>query len=444
MKNEIVVVLDNSPVLAQMAAREIRAAHVYCEVLPGSTTIERLLERKPKGVVIAGGEDAAPLSGELFELGLPVMGVREGESIASSDGLIITATDGKDDKYAIRFTPALLQTEDGKKALEAFLYRSCGCLGGWTAGSYIDDEVRRLREGVDGRVLLGLSGGVDSSVTAALLHKAIGDKLVCVFVDHGLLRKGEAEQVVKVFKDNMGLALVHVDANERFLTRLQGVRNPETKRKIIGEEFVRVFEEEAKKLGKVEYLAQGTIYPDLLESGVGAKFVKSHHNVGGLPENIGFKGVVEPLRLLFKDEVRVVGEALGLPREMVWRQPFPGPGLGVRCVGAITRDRLRVLREADHIFREEIANAGFAESIWQFFAVNLGVKSVGMKNGARSFGYTIALRAINTTDAMSATVVELPFSLLIKCAERIANEVAGAGRVVYDVTPKPPATIEWE
>ena len=435
MKNELILVLDFNPALAQIAARQIRAAKVYCEVLPGSASTKSILDAGPKGIVIAGGEgQAPPLSAGLFELGLPVFGVHEGASIASSDGLLVTAKEesGREDHYSMKFTPALLQTDKGKEALETFLYRTCGCLGGWTAEAYIEAEVKKLRVEIDGRVLLGLSGGVDSSVTAMLLNKAIGDKLVCVFVDHGLLRKGEAEQVVSLFKKKMGMTLVHVDASERFLKKLAGVRNPERKRRIIGEEFIRVFEDEAKKLGKIEYLAQGTIYPDLLESGVGAKFVKSHHNVGGMPENIGFKGVVEPLKLLFKDEVRVVGEALGLSREMVWRQPFPGPGLGVRCVGVITRDKLRALRDADAIFREEIR------------AANLGVKSVGMKDGARNFGYTIALRAVHTTDAMNASVAELDYALLTKCAERIITEVDGVGRVVYDITPKPPGTIEYE
>ncbi len=278
MKKELILVLDFNPTLAQIAARQIRAAKVYCEVLPGSTSMQSILNAAPKGIVIAGGEgEAPPLSADLFELGLPVLGVHEGASIASSDGLLVTATeDNRTDHYSMKFTPALLQTDKGKEALESFLYRTCKCLGGWTTDTYIEAEIAKLRAEIDGRVLLALSGGVDSSVTAMLLHKAVGDKLVCVFVDHGLLRKGEAEQVVSLFKKKMGMTLVHVDASERFLNKLAGVRNPERKRRIIGEEFIRVFEDEAKKLGKIEYLAQGTIYPDLLESGVGAKFVKNH------------------------------------------------------------------------------------------------------------------------------------------------------------------------
>ena len=308
------------------------------------------------------------------------------------------------------------------------------------AAQFIDEQVREIRAQVgDKRVLLALSGGVDSSVVAALLIKAVGKQLVCVHVNHGLLRKGEPEQVVEVFRNRMDANLVYVDASERFLSKLAGVSDPEAKRKIIGAEFIRVFEEEARKLSDIEFLAQGTIYPDILES-VG---VKAHHNVGGLPEDLRF-ALVEPLKLLFKDEVRVVGKALGLPDEMVFRQPFPGPGLGVRCLGAITRDRLEAVRESDAILREEFAKNGLADKVWQYFTVVPDFRSVGVKDGARTYAYPVILRAVNTVDAMTATVEDVPFALLQHITARITAEVPGVNRVLYDLTPKPCATIEWE
>ena len=308
------------------------------------------------------------------------------------------------------------------------------------AAQFIDEQVREIRAQVGGkRVLLALSGGVDSSVVAALLIKAVGKQLVCVHVNHGLLRKGEPEQVVEVFRNRMDANLVYVDASERFLSKLAGVSDPETKRKIIGAEFIRVFEEEARKLSDIEFLAQGTIYPDILES----DGVKAHHNVGGLPEDLRF-ALVEPLKLLFKDEVRVVGKALGLPDEMVVRQPFPGPGLGVRCLGAITRDRLEAVRESDAILREEFAKNGLADKVWQYFTVVPDFRSVGVKDGARTYAYPVILRAVNTVDAMTATVEDVPFALLQHITARITAEVPGVNRVLYDLTPKPCATIEWE
>ncbi len=308
------------------------------------------------------------------------------------------------------------------------------------ADAFIEEQVKLIQEQVgDKKVLLALSGGVDSSVVAALLIKAIGQQLVCVHVNHGLLRKGEPEQVVKVFRDEMNANLIYVDAVDRFLDKLAGVEEPERKRKIIGEEFIRVFEEEARKQSGIEFLAQGTIYPDILES----DGVKAHHNVGGLPEDMQFE-LVEPVRLLFKDEVRVVGSALGLPDNMVHRQPFPGPGLGVRCLGAITRDRLEAVRESDAILREEFANAGLEGKVWQYFTAVPDFKSVGVEDGKRTFAYPVIIRAVNTVDAMTATIEEIPYELLGKIVDRITSEVKGVNRVVYDLTPKPSGTIEWE
>ena len=315
------------------------------------------------------------------------------------------------------------------------------------AAAFIEEQVAAVRAQVgDKRVLLALSGGVDSSVVAALLAKAIGHQLVCVHVNHGLMRKGESEDVIRVFGQEMDVELIYVDATERFLSLLAGVSDPESKRKIIGKEFIEVFADEARKLEDVTYLAQGTIYPDILESikaAEGKKAVKSHHNVGGLPEDLKFE-LVEPLKLLFKDEVRVVGEALGLPHAMVYRQPFPGPGLGVRCLGAITRDRLHALREADAILREEFANCGLAEKVWQYFIAIPDIKSVGVKDESRYEGWPAIIRAVNTKDAMTATVEEIPYPVLHKIVARITGEVAGINRVLFDLTPKPTGTIEWE
>ena len=308
------------------------------------------------------------------------------------------------------------------------------------ADAFIEEQIKELRAQIgDGKVLLALSGGVDSSVVAALLIKAIGKQLVCVHVNHGLLRKGEPEQVVEVFRNQMNANLIYVDAVDRFLNKLENISDPEKKRKIIGAEFIRVFEEEARKLEGIKFLAQGTIYPDILES----DGVKSHHNVGGLPEDLDFE-LVEPIKLLFKDEVRVVGKALGLPDGMVYRQPFPGPGLGVRCTGAITRDRLEALREADAILRDEFAKNGLAKKVWQYFTVIPDFKSTGVKDGKRSFDWPVVIRAVNTKDAMTATVEEIPYEILNKITDRILSEVKGVNRVLYDLSPKPSATIEWE
>jgi GMP synthase (glutamine-hydrolysing) len=316
----------------------------------------------------------------------------------------------------------------------------------FNAKSYIKKEIEAIREQVgDKKVLLAMSGGVDSSVCAVLLHKAIGKNLTCVFVDHGCMRLNEAKEVKQIFKGKFGINLICVSAEKRFLDKAKGVTDPEQKRKIIGSEFVRVFEEEAKKLGKIEFLGQGTIYPDIVESGVGGhKAVKAHHNVGGLPKDMGFEGLVEPVKYLYKDEVRKVGKELGIPEYMVMRQPFPGPGLAVRCLGELTKEKLDILRKADFVFRDEMAKAGLDKKAQQFFAVMTNVRTVGVKNNARTYGYVIAIRAVSTSQFVKAGIVELPFKFVTKVAEKIATTVKGANRVVWDITPKPPATIEWE
>ena len=316
----------------------------------------------------------------------------------------------------------------------------------FNAKKYIEKEIEAIRAQVgDKKVLLAMSGGVDSSVCAVLLHKAIGKQLTCVFVDHGCMRLNEAKEVKKVFKGKFGINLIQTDAEARFLAKAQGITDPELKRKCIGGEFIKVFEEEAKKLGKVEFLGQGTIFPDIMESGIGGhKAVKAHHNVGGLPKDIGFEGLVEPVKYLYKDEVRKVGKLLGIPEEMVMRQPFPGPGLAVRCLGELTKEKLDILRQADFVFRDEMRKAGLDKMAQQFFAVMTNVKSVGVRNGARTFGYVIAVRAVSTSQFVKAGIVELPFKFVTMVAEKIATKVKGVNRVVWDITPKPPATIEWE
>ncbi len=347
--------------------------------------------------------------------------------------------------YAVQFHPEVMHTKNGGEMLRRFLFEVCGCTGDWQMASFVEGAVAKVRAQVgDKKVLCGLSGGVDSSVAAVLVARAVGKQLTCIFVDHGLLRKNEGDRVEEMFTSRYDIQFIRVDAADRFLARLKGIREPEEKRKIIGEEFIRVFEEEAAKLGDVDFLVQGTIYPDVIESGSDkAAVIKSHHNVGGLPERMKL-GLCEPLRDLFKDEVRRAGLELGLPADMVWRQPFPGPGLAVRCIGEVTAARLRILRDADAIFREEVVRAGLEREVHQYFAVLTDMRSVGVMGDSRTYEYTVALRAVSTSDFMTADWARLPYEVLAAASGRIVNEVPGVNRVVYDITSKPPATIEWE
>jgi GMP synthase (glutamine-hydrolysing) len=354
----------------------------------------------------------------------------------------------KNNIYGLQFHPEVAHTPEGKTILQNFVYKVCGCKGNWTMGSFVSESIERIKEQVGGgKVINALSGGVDSSVVATLIHRAIGDQLTCIFVNNGLLRREEADRTLKVFQNNLGMNIIYVDAIDRFLNRLKGVIDPEEKRMIIGEEFIRVFEDEAKKIGKVDFLAQGTLYPDVIESvpsvsNASAK-IKSHHNVGGLPARMTLK-LLEPLRFLFKDEVRLVGKELGLPEEMVWRQPFPGPGLAIRCIGEVTQEKLELLRSADFILMNEIKKANLYRQLWQSFCVLTDVRSVGVMGDFRTYGYLAAIRAVTSEDAMTADWARLPYDLLARVSNRIVNEVPGINRVVYDITSKPPSTIEWE
>ena len=512
MKNEeLILIIDFYGQYNQLIARRVRECNVYSEIVPFNTSIEKIKEKNPKGIIFTGGpasvygEDAPKCDPEIFNLGIPVLGICYGmqlmtymlggkvqradkreygvtavnidnssklfagfdatndclmshtdfvaelpegfENIGSTDHCPNAAMQNREKNfYGIQFHPEVNHTNRGTEILRNFVYNICGCTGKWKMNSFVEDTIKALKEKIgDKKALCALSGGVDSSVAAALVNKAIGKNLTCIFVDHGLLRKNEAEEVEEVFTKNFDVNFVKVDARARFLEKLADIEEPEKKRKIIGEEFIRVFEEEAKKIGAVDYLVQGTIYPDVIESGVGvgAK-IKSHHNVGGLPDYVDFKEIVEPLRDLFKDEVRKAGLELGLPEFLVYRQPFPGPGLAIRVIGDITEDKLTILKDADYIFREEIAKAKLDRSINQYFAVLTNLKSVGVMGDERTYDYTIALRAVTTSDFMTAEWSKIPFEVLEKVSSRIVNEVKHVNRVVYDITGKPPATIEWE
>lgn len=513
MENELVLVIDFGGQYNQLIARRVREHNIYCEVISYKTPIDEIRAKNPKGIIFTGGPnsvylDNSPRMGkEIFELGVPVLGICYGAQFMAYalGGDIGTASDsslsefgrtetdidnnsalfkniesrtvvwmshndyikqlpdgfsgcGKTEKcpyaafenperrlYGVQFHPEVNHTERGFDMIGNFLKNVCQCKGDWTMENYAETAIRDIREKVgDGKALLALSGGVDSSVACKLLAKAIGNQLTCIFVDHGLMRKNEGDEVEAAFKDS-GVNFVRVNAGERFLSKLAGVSEPESKRKIIGEEFIRVFEEEAKKIGKVDYLVQGTIYPDVIESGLGdAAVIKSHHNVGGLPDYVDFKEIIEPLRLLFKDEVRKLGLTLGLDEKLVYRQPFPGPGLAIRIIGEITPQKVATLQDADAIFREEIANAGLDRDINQYFAVLTNMRSVGVMGDGRTYDYTLALRAASTSDFMTADFSRIPYDVLEKVSVRIVNEVKNINRIVYDITSKPPATIEWE
>ncbi len=432
MKQDMIAVVDLGSTRNTDVARAVRALGVYSEICNYDITKEELLALPGVKGVIANGGPNDVVNGE--KIGLS-------EEIRAS-GLPVYTFDYEENG---RINPMPAEEKDIAAQLKNFVFGTCGATANWNMDNFIADQVELIRRQVgDKKVLLALSGGVDSSVVAALLLKAVGKQLTCVHVNHGLLRKGEPEQVVRVFREEMDANLVYVDASERFLNKLAGVSDPEKKRKIIGAEFIRVFEEEARKLDGIEFLAQGTIYPDIVESGTKtAKIVKSHHNVGGLPDDLKFE-LVEPLKMLFKDEVRACGTALGLPANMVYRQPFPGPGLGVRCLGAITRDRLEALRESDAILREEFAANGLEGKVWQYFTVVPDFKSVGVRDNARCFDWPVIIRAVNTVDAMTAEVPEIPFGVLQKITRRILAEVPKINRVCFDLSPKPTATIEWE